>query len=65
MATLHLTVGLPCSGKTTFARQLAQEINALLLTQDVWHVKLFGNEIGIIETEKQHNERGKILGELL
>ncbi|MBV9304506.1 MAG: AAA family ATPase, partial [Acidobacteriaceae bacterium] len=32
MATLHLMIGLPCSGKTTYARQLAGETNALLLT---------------------------------
>jgi len=25
MATLHLMVGLPCSGKTTFAKQLELE----------------------------------------
>jgi predicted kinase len=39
-------VGLPCSGKTTYARQLAGEINALLLTLDVWHLKLFGHDVG-------------------
>ncbi|MCL2546070.1 MAG: ATP-binding protein [Oscillospiraceae bacterium] len=45
MATLHLMIGLPCSGKTTYARKLANDINALLLTPDVWHIKLFGNDI--------------------
>ena len=42
MATLHLMVGLPCSGKTTYARRLAEETGALMLTLDVWHLKLFG-----------------------
>src|SRR4051794_29563958 len=34
LAILHLMVGLPCSGKTTYARQLARESNALVLTLD-------------------------------
>jgi predicted kinase len=46
MATLHLMIGLPCSGKKTYARQLAGETNALLLTLDVWHLKLFGHDVG-------------------
>ena len=44
MATLHLMVGLPCSGKTTKARQLEKKYNALLLTPDIWHLKLFGSD---------------------
>src|SRR6266436_4761003 len=53
MATLHLMIGLPCSGKTTYARQLARETNALLLTLDVWHLKLFGDYVG----QEHHDER--------
>ena len=34
MATLHLMVGLPCSGKTTEARRLERELGALRLTPD-------------------------------
>jgi predicted kinase len=56
MATLHLMIGLPCSGKTTYARQLAGETNALLLTLDVWHLKLFGDDSGE-EHRDEHNER--------
>jgi hypothetical protein len=56
MATLHLMIGLPCSGKTTYARQLAAETNALLLTLDVWHLKLFGDDSGE-EHRDEHNER--------
>ena len=44
MATLYLMVGLPCSGKTTRAKQLEQEASALRLTPDEWHVKLFGHD---------------------
>jgi len=52
-ATLHLMIGLPCSGKTTYARQLARETHALLLTLDVWHLKLFGHDVG----HELHDER--------
>ena len=46
MATLHLMVGLPCSGKTTLARQLETKHNALRLTVDEWHIRLFGHDFG-------------------
>src|SRR5690242_19062107 len=41
VATLHLIVGLPCSGKTTLARQLERQYSALRLTPDEWHIRLF------------------------
>lgn len=44
MATLHLIVGLPCSGKTTLARQLETKYSALRLTTDEWHIRLFGHD---------------------
>ena len=44
MSTLHLVCGLPCSGKTTFAKTLEQEHHALRLTPDEWHVCLFGQD---------------------
>lgn len=42
VTTLFLTVGLPGAGKTTRARQLAKEHNALRLTPDEWMIPLFG-----------------------
>ncbi len=42
--TLFLTVGLPCTGKTTFARRIEAEHNALRLTKDEWVKALFGHE---------------------
>jgi predicted kinase len=54
VATLHVMVGLPCSGKTTYARQLAREGNALVLTLDVWHVALFGDDVGHAEHDARH-----------
>jgi predicted kinase len=53
MATLHLMIGLPCSGKTTYARRLAGETSALVLTLDVWHLQLFGDDVG----DERHDER--------
>ncbi|UIX31770.1 AAA family ATPase [Streptomyces sp. GQFP] len=43
MTTLFLIVGLPGAGKTTRARQLAKEHNALRLTPDEWMLPLFGD----------------------
>lgn len=44
MPTLHLTVGLPGTGKTTLARRLESEHRALRLTKDEWVRALFGLE---------------------
>ena len=41
-ATLHLTVGLPGTGKTTLARRLESKYGALRLTKDEWVRALFG-----------------------
>jgi predicted kinase len=42
--TLFLTVGLPCTGKTTAARRLEIEHRALRLTKDEWVKALYGHE---------------------
>lgn len=42
--TLFLTVGLPCTGKTTAARRLEVEQKALRLTKDEWVKALYGDE---------------------
>lgn len=59
MTTLHLMVGLPCSGKTTFARKLEKEYKALRLTPDEWQIRL-GFTFGYNMTESEervHNAR--------
>jgi predicted kinase len=61
MATLHLMVGLPCSGKTTLARQLEQQYSALRLTPDEWHTRLFGDDV----EEAQHDDRHSSIEALL
>jgi predicted kinase len=42
--TLFLTVGLPGTGKTTAARHIEIEQNALRLTKDEWVKALYGHE---------------------
>ena len=54
MATLYLMIGLPCSGKTTRAKELESELFALRLTPDEWHVNLFGHDISDPEHDKRH-----------
>jgi predicted kinase len=42
--TLFLTVGLPATGKTSAARRMEIEHNALRLTKDEWVKALYGHE---------------------
>jgi predicted kinase len=42
--TLFLTVGLPCTGKTTAARRIEAGEDALRLTKDEWMKALYGPE---------------------
>ena len=61
IATLHLIVGLPCSGKTTLARELEEKYSALRLTPDEWHIPLFGNDMN----DKDHDARHELVESLL
>ena len=61
MATLHLMVGLPCSGKTTLAKKLEQERSALRLTPDEWQIGLFGQDA----TEPEHDARHSMIEAML
>ena len=40
--SLYVMIGLPAAGKTTVARQLEEEHQALRLTPDEWMIPLFG-----------------------
>jgi len=60
MTTLHLMVGLPCSGKTTLAKKLEAELGVLRLTPDEWHRKLFGQDA----THPDHDRRHAAIEEL-
>ncbi|MGH2503691.1 MAG: AAA family ATPase, partial [Ktedonobacterales bacterium] len=55
MATLHLMVGLPCSGKTTLAKELEREQFALRLTHDEWHIRLFGQDAEEMAHDARHS----------
>ncbi len=61
VATLHLMVGLPCSGKTTLAKRLEREQGALRLTPDEWHIQLFGQDAA----EPEHDARHSLIEMLL
>ena len=61
MATLHLMVGLPCSGKTTLAQKLEQELPALRLNLDECHIRLFGQDA----EEPEHDARHRLIEDLL
>ncbi|MBV9791134.1 MAG: AAA family ATPase [Chloroflexi bacterium] len=61
MATLHLMVGLPCSGKTTLARELEATCAALRLTPDEWQVRLFGQDA----EDPEHNARHDLIEAML
>ena len=41
-AKAHAMCGLVCSGKTTVARRLAEELPALRVTRDEWMLRLYG-----------------------
>jgi len=54
-------VGLPCSGKTTRAKELENDLAALRLTPDEWHVNLFGHDVN----DPEHDNRHGIIENLL
>ncbi len=61
VTTLHLMVGLPCSGKTTLARKIEHERSALRLTPDEWQVALFGQDA----EEPEHDARHSLIEAML
>lgn len=62
--TLHLMVGLPGSGKTTLAKQIAKQENAIRLTPDEWQLRLFGDDTDHPEHDRRHGEVEAIMWEL-
>lgn len=64
MAKLILMVGLPFSGKTTMAKRLEKQYEAIRLTPDEWHVKLFGQDVYSTEHDKRHSAIESIMVDL-
>ncbi len=64
MATLHLIVGLPCSGKTTLARELEHRYAALRMTADEWHLRLFGQDAEDPAHDVRHSTIEALLWEM-
>lgn len=48
-------VGLPCSGKSTLARELEQRHAALRLTPDEWQIRLFGQDAEHPDHDARHS----------
>jgi predicted kinase len=46
---------LPCSGKTTLSKKLEKELNALRLTPDEWHIRLFGHDVSHPDHDRRHD----------
>ncbi len=51
---LHLMVGLPCSGKSTWAKAIEERTGALRLTPDEWHLRLFGQDADHPDHDRRH-----------
>src|SRR5262245_59436267 len=64
-ARLLLTCGLPAAGKTTLARRLAADRNALRLTQDEWLVALGSSPWDASTREKVDRELWRLAQEVL
>jgi predicted kinase len=44
-ATLHFFCGKPGAGKSTLAARIAREQSAILLSEDVWLMRLYGDQM--------------------
>lgn len=64
MATLHLMVGLPGSGKTTRAKELERALPAVRLTPDEWHLRLFGQYLNDPKHDTRHSTIEALLWEI-
>jgi len=65
MAKLIVMVGLPFSGKTTKAKELAKEYNAIRFTPDEWQFELFGPDFNSDSRIKVTNIMTDLAFELL
>ena len=54
-AMLYALVGLPCAGKTTYAKALEARTGAMRFTPDEWHTFLFGHDMDDPEHDGRHD----------
>ena len=54
-AILYALVGLPCAGKTTYAKTLEARTGAVRFTTDEWHTFLFGHDMDDPEHDARHD----------
>jgi len=59
--TLHFFSGKMAAGKSTLAKQLAKETNAILLCEDEWLKELYPSEIHTIPDYLKYSARLKIV----
>jgi predicted kinase len=65
-AMLHFLCGKAGAGKSTLAQRLAREHDAMLLCEDVWLTRLFGDRMKTFEDYKLFSQRLKtVVGPLV
>ncbi|CAA6828525.1 MAG: ATP-binding protein [uncultured Sulfurovum sp.] len=54
---LHILCGKMASGKTTLSKKLRDEHDAILISEDIWLAKLYGEEISSFEDYIKYTKR--------
>jgi len=57
--TLHFFCGKAGAGKTTVASRLAQDLGAVLISEDIWLMRLFGDEMKVFDDYIRFSKRLK------
>ena len=65
MPTLHLISGLPCSGKSTYALGLRNDLGCALFSLDRWLITLFGRYAIAAVGHQEHTRRVLACRELI
>ena len=61
---LYAMVGLPCSGKTTHAKEIAEKTGAVRFTPDEWQTRIVGDDNGTPEHNDRHDAIETIMREI-
>jgi predicted kinase len=59
--TLHFFCGKAASGKSTLAKKLAKENNAVLISEDIWLSRLYPNEINSLQDYIDYSRRLRLV----